>query len=1524
MSDYHFSNLSDYLGKADKLGQEDRYEEAFKILDEAEDLPPDMLGMDGMEEIGKRREDLKKYRNKRAQALQGQILDIMEKPLSDASDEALAVGDESLARLAVVQTDLLAWEELNRRWQGYRQRVAEYRETERVAQCMDEMEEKLRKTWEENSMLSLPEFDRAVVEARRLAMEYPGSDKAQQLLAQAEKERGKAYEMADEPVTQAEQGRYNALIKAMVADKERGIKTIYKYERQEGKLIPTEPVSVDEAIDHLMTLRTQFQNRKIQEYIDKARKSLGEGYLAAALNIIEKAKEKFVYADQGEKQRLDRVIEDEIEPAISRRKLARELALEAQRKARINPEKAWNLLQEARDIDDLSPDILRAQQAILPHLKVHLEGKLQDADEKRHNDELEVAELTIDTVLKYANAAELAEIGARAEALKQKCNEDKLLLKSIMDAAGQIRELLDTDLSAAQQLLQEAQKKIVGRPDYFHQPLNAVEAQIQGRLSVQDILKGMQISFDVLNPADVRGFRYLSDELNETELRKIKNIQRSLEELAQKALEQKHQHEDIARLWGHIRGRLHLIQGRLDWQIGLYKRALQEWQECSKKGVADDRIRADEWIAKAKDATAVDQALEDAKLKTEKTEKQDFEDALNVLEPWLSAPSPRQTEARTLYRTIKLTWIAQLQKEIETDKDEDGRKLRAQDIVDRLDTLQRLDAELARKYADKQVEIYHRWAKKTPSTERKIDYYEKALQVAGDPPPAQIVKELFWVKREQFLDQLEQSSTEQALDRLKNWIAEYKNDVPTRLVLIRRLLKQGDDAQTPIEMAEKHLSEARQKSEPFEAGVDSSSALLEAELKLKAMKIQSQSLIDMNKAKNSISNWLEPDQGVLDYHHAANTLEIQKRALTQKAQVMNSELSQSEDYQSLDAGAQVRVKKEWDAVRSWLNKESQSEGEFHQWFKQTKHALLAMLRGRWEQYAPIPVMDMALKAAKPTSEQMERLRTGLRIRYLSKGDAAGLAALRELGDLHRKLNEEYNKLTKDIKGPEFDLVGGSISPIQSLEKQQEWALTLKKWAQEIDGIYVFYRTTETDDDAGLKAVIDDLDRFYKQLIQLEQKKNQVLSNLDRAKRAGDISFDGHSWQNVPWRQMARELLLSAGTSATIRSLEPGFWQQLDSEDRNTHDAAWEKAADVLYEMRLDNNIGRMPWQKLDKVIRDAKIDERWESVLDPISELTIMTGHRVLKWLQTEVNHTRQTRNRLVLAATFLYALVQAERFQLALEQMALMQQLDDDNDFGFRTGALIKDPVPLTWDALKNKLTEQKQQWEAFQTWWQPVTSSALPVWVNGVDDGSPSGRDRLVAYVKRAQYEDAYQLAVDALYGVDAIPHVLEVYDKKRELPARKRKEEFQEKLMVLENNQTLKGATNALGGGMALAPLLRHLEQQPDMLMTAPSRRMKRAMSEVEQWLHDVKESISEVHYWLDGQIQPQQLHPDLASPIPDLQDKYETTIIQLDDCTKKLSSFWPLFKRNLRDYCQGLLDELEEIAPDGDYDDYESWI
>lgn len=1532
MSNYqNFSSLHDYLEKAYQLGNSDRYAEAYELLDEAENLPPDMLGADGLAQIERVRDELTQDRDKRIYELTQQIKAAMQKSPEELTEDDLEAGEHSLALLSRVLPNPVEWERINENWRAFRQNIT-------MEQEIETAERELKQIWLNESKLNTVAFDRALVRARQLADAYPESEEAKRLFERAVQERKGAYEYIDERVTQQGMNAFDALIEIMQADYDRGIKTLPFYDIIEGELTPVagEEVTAEQALGQVMALRTRYQNTKIQEYIDRAQAEM-KAHPQSALKIIEDAKKTFVYADQGEKQRLDQFIENEIKPRIRNRELAEELATEARKDARNNPERAWDQLNEAKSIDELTPVIKHVEEAIKPHLKLRLEDLLKDAEEMRQAGKIQVARNTAGSVEKYAKSAGLIDIEARAANLKKACNDDETLLKQLQEIAEKIEALVDTDLKTARELLQQAQKKILGRPEHFRQPLLTAQAKVEERASVRELFEELQIAFESLNPDTVSGFRDLSQErLKDEALREVKNIQSALKDLEQKTLKLRSRSPQFNTLLAYIRGRLDLISGRLSWKVGSYQDALEDWRRCSEKGVDDDKSLAQKWIAHATDATAVTGALKKAR---QQRQAKEYKSALETLEPWRSKASPKLQEVQSLYRSIKSAWIKQLKKEIDTGKRDDGGKLNAQDIINRLDQLQALDREEARKYADKQVKIYRSWAESSPTIEKKIEYYKNALEVAGKPSPAEIVKGLFWAERKQFWDSLENEKTAQVLAKLRDWITKHPYDVETRIKLIRRLLNNGDDARIDIEMAEGRIERAHKEREPFEAGFANKVELQEAELILKALKHHSQGIITIAEAKNAIRDWMQPDKGISEYCFGETELGKKKDALYTRQEEMKSELAQNKTYRSLPPEAQERVKKEWDRVRTWMSGEAQMDGEFHDWYKEQKKALTQTLRERWRDTTPIPVESLKLMGAQPTPAQMDRLRIGLKILFLSKGDPAGRMALNEHGALSDELKQETDALTTDVIGPAFDLENTPLTPPRALEKQQEWTRNLRKWARELDAINKSYSASmdacenrSSGQDGGqtkeeMEDILKSLEDFWDNLKTLNGQMSQVRANLERAIGAGDISFDGHVWQDVPWRKVARELI-----EASAKKADKSDLSQLDAVNIDARDKAWNKAADVLMDAHLDAHVEKAPWQKIDPIIRDAKIDERWEAVLDPIAEVSVMSGHRVLKWLKEETHKAKRTRDRLVLAAAYLYTLVQAERFGLALEQMDHMEQLDAENKFGFRTGKLIKDPIPYSWDALKEHLSTQKAQWEAFQAWWQPVESSALPVWrqVTSDDPKTGVGRERFVQYVRKAEYEDAYRLAIDALYGVDAISHFTDIYKKSKiqQWNGSKIKGEFANKLQELESelggSPPYEWNTNALGGGLALAPLLKYLQQLPDALSAPSSRRMERALQQVEKWLHDVKESIAEVRFWLDGVSRPGRIHPDMTDPVPELQQRFDELEEELNGVIAALSSPWPFGKKGQREYGRDVLNELKDIAPDRSYDEFESLL
>lgn len=508
---------------------------------------------------------------------------------------------------------------------------------------------------------------------------------------------------------------------------------------------------------------------------------------------------------------------------------------------------------------------------------------------------------------------------------------------------------------------------------------------------------------------------------------------------------------------------------------------------------------------------------------------------------------------------------------------------------------------------------------------------------------------------------------------------------------------------------------------------------------------------------------------------------------------------------------------------------------------------------------------------------------GLKIRFLFREDSAGETTLREITRALGRLRGVAKQLTEDTHGPKYDLEHKHLEPLDSLSHQLQWSENVQEWAALLQGLLGGYTwATEKEhpeDGAGIyqdaRRIYDKVASFREALLGLWSAQQQAKGRLEQVIAAGR---DGRNrWEHVPWSALIAHILRSPRTPLPVdggKELSRDYWQNLEHNDVDVRWDAWQKAAEVLQQMKLADRYQEAPWEVINPLIIQVGIEEQWADVGAPLREYLVRFGrHRAVSWLFEEKNQAEEKRNQLVLATATLYTLVQAEEFHAALARMGQIVSLDRENRYGFRSGHLIKEPNRLSWEQLEESLQARQRQWEQFQTWWAEVEKSALRPW-------QAESRKHVIELVRQAAFEEAIQLSQDALEGAQA------------------------------------GGRTNRLGGGLALEPLLQHLESRPPELQQPLSHRLRRALAEADRWHHDVQQAVDELRFWLKGTV-GQHRSRDILEPIEELQKRFLDEKEALDDALRELEGRWWPWQRNdkeeQRQFCLERLAGLREVAP-----------
>jgi hypothetical protein len=541
---------------------------------------------------------------------------------------------------------------------------------------------------------------------------------------------------------------------------------------------------------------------------------------------------------------------------------------------------------------------------------------------------------------------------------------------------------------------------------------------------------------------------------------------------------------------------------------------------------------------------------------------------------------------------------------------------------------------------------------------------------------------------------------------------------------------------------------------------------------------------------------LQSARSIREYRLARESRDNLIKQLKESEKALSAEMnSKSAEFERHPA-----ARRDWNKLSRWLR--DQAQIQVPRQYGRLEGELMQNLEQALVQTAPPDVEMLLFRAASPDANIQKRWQVGLKVHYLSDGHRAA-GVYHELVRALSRLRVEVDQLKGDRRGPTEDLDGQPLEPLRALELQILWAENVQAWAAAIRNILDDYGWAAGggEERNEAKALHDEIEAFKLALVRLQQCIRTTHTRLEGAVAAGKGARQ--HWGTVIWREVIRQTLLA------LPETRDDDWAGLEHTDPDVRWQRWQAAAAALQRARLSERPEQAPWQKINKPIHDAGLNERWEEVLEPLAEVRREFGqHRVVEAAIQARDEAERLRNRLALMAAGLYAWVQAEGFQEALALMEQMETLDPEDRYGFQNRLAIPDFLEgkrRPWPELRQHLQAQQRQWEDLLASWAPVECSALKPW-------QERHRAEVIALARRADYDRARELCRDARDG---------------KLPG---------------------GKTNRLGGGLALKPLVEYLEQLRDPLKKPLSHRVGQKMQEVPKWHHDAADAVRELDLWL----------------------------------------------------------------------------
>ncbi|NLS80054.1 MAG: hypothetical protein GXY76_22670 [Chloroflexi bacterium] len=1507
------SSLTYYLQQARAKAKENRFEEALADAATALNLALQQEEIDLIQAI---RAEIKQARDRRVQELSGYLRSLLARPLDDLDRDALQKastgGQEAFSELQSV--DPLAAQPLAAGWNTLKSRI----ET-RLDLLMTRDE--LNRLWAA-PQLKVLEYRAALQKADEVAGRHPGEMEFRDLQAEAQRRLDEARKLEGDLTTQAGQAEFSRLLGALEGLKEAGETQLPWYEwgdqkREDGTSVRA-VISTDryapapEALGHVRQLAQAFEEGKAREYRQNAQVALP----AEPEGAEEQIRKGLVFGNllPDTRQSLQGYLDAEVLPAVAVRQAA---------KAKLD--EALNTLRSTQDAAQAAGKAREAQRRdghwlgfaaelhreLGPELGRDWGAKLRAAEEQRAAGEFKEALAAARRVQEQAAGLPgFDEVLAQAQALVECCQADTALFEQVTQQGKEIVALADQDLGTAERLLAEIETLVAGRPQRFMQLLFAPRRKVQECQTLEQAMAQWERRLDESHPARLGDSLYADAD-------RVRGVLAGLQDI-NKEIDARGARRQLAHLRARVDARRRFIEGRADWEVGRYRSAQEHWQSVQQLN-GDDAALAAEWLGRAQDASEVTEKLAQAQqLRAEGKLSQ----AAEVLDPWRTRASPLQAEVRKLHQAVIAERRAQLVQDI------DG-MIRALDenpvysrLIRQVEALEEIDHDLASEYKASYYPLIHvrlgDLALKADQYDRALAHYETGLSYAQDAERSALLlgkrkaaTARAWGAAEAHERDGQLGPACQALDKL---LGDYADDIRTLYWLAGLALKKAETEQDPAlkraereratrccDAAERRLNEAERWNDPGRVGFASADEILEWQALFELMRIRINAQDRASRALERIAEQLRPEGSISEYRMAREAKDALQQALLQQASDMMAEEQPGARLQALPQAMQNNIARDRAETERYIL--ALARDRIDEDYQRMEGDLSRELRSSFGKTADPPLESLVFQAAPPAAELISRWKLGLKINVLAEPAREGQQARAEVMRTASRLGGTVRQLVEDVRGPLTGLDGQVLESMAALETQIQWCGNAEEWATELrDMLNAFdfakgAKEAPVGDSLSTRAYCNQLGKHKGALLNLRSNARKADNLIAAAVGAGRHQYN--SWRQVDWSSIVKELLLANSKPLPKDVPEVGgapdqqraaFWSALEAADDATRRERWQTASEFLLEARYGDNLERVPWQdKINPIIRRARLDERWDEALDPLHDDMIQfSAHRVVEWLRQRRHDDEQKRNRLVIALAELYAALQADNWQAALAKIETMKKEDPQDQYGFWQRAVMREPrgqEPLSLDSLKGQVDTHLAQWQVLKEWCGDDADSALRRWNEGKDD-EPSMRQQVVELTRSARFDEALKLCHDALEGAGV--------DQR----------------------------TNQLGGGLSLVALLARLEEIPEAVRTPlTSRRLEIELARIDGVRHDANAAQNDIRSWLWGEEEGrgtgengQELEP--GSPVgedePGAEYGSQYGDVQSPPAAGPLFVPIPSLKRRYLHKRQALLGYLDQIA------------
>lgn len=472
----------EFIERAQQLSDRGKYGEAYSMLDKAESYAFSNTAL--LDNIRIRRESIRDARQQYIRRLEESAADIFSREpfKSQEAHEALQIllqedSDNQLAKSL--------WEELP---------IKEAAERER--HLVEGVERKLTRIWDNARDLEeigagrriIDEYEQALLEASKAAGDTPASIPLQKLKAEAQKRRDTAKEKWEGTPTLILDQKGQELVERFKALKAQG-EVSTEFFDENGDFVGRLPV--DECIQKAEDMASRFAEQKADNYLGQANDLL-ETSPGAARDKINEAL-AFAYLSDLAQKRLERELEEKINPAISVRKTATEMLNGALHQQDV--EKAWTTLQDVERTDPYTPGIESAYERLHPLMLYAFDQLLEEGEGLREiedfanaHDKLQEAKNTAQRFLSYSDGFQ--NLLPKAQDAIERCRQEENDAIELEKRLSAIADISHTEPELALEDIRSLEKE--SKSSSAKKKIDRVRIEVEFRLGIEQTFRSLE------------------------------------------------------------------------------------------------------------------------------------------------------------------------------------------------------------------------------------------------------------------------------------------------------------------------------------------------------------------------------------------------------------------------------------------------------------------------------------------------------------------------------------------------------------------------------------------------------------------------------------------------------------------------------------------------------------------------------------------------------------------------------------------------------------------------------------------------------------------------------------------------------------------------------------------------------------------------------------------------------------------------------------------------------------------------